>query len=164
MAARIVGLLLLTSIFASATTFSLRSLEQRWLSIDIIAIVEVGDVHTVTTPEGVTLESAEATIERLLFRRIDSSDPSNKTNIRIYNVLPNGVDQGLPSLAKGRAFVMMKQQGLDAFYPTDPWEFQPITSEEIRWPTKDGIKTKTIDEVAQEVNAYIDSWKSDKSR
>ena len=161
MVARIIGLLLLASVVASATAYELIPLERRWPTVDIIAIVEVGDIHRVATPEGVTLESAVATIEKLIFRRNDPFDPDNKATIRIYKLLPNGVHKGLYSLSKGRAFVMMKMQGMDAFYPTDPWEFQPITSEEIRWPTKDGIKMKTIDEVAQEVKTYIASRKND---
>ena len=164
MVARIIGLFLFASGVASAMTYELIPLDRRWPAVDIIAIVEVGDIHRVTTPEGVTLESAVATIERLIYRRNDPFDPDNKTTIRIYKLLPNGVHRGMYSLSKGRAFVMMKMQGMDAFYPTDPWEFQPITSEEIRWRTKEGIKNKTIDEVAQEVKAHIDSRKNDKGR
>ncbi len=164
MIARFLSLLLLSNIVASATTYELRTLEQRWPHVDIVAVVNVGEVHTVTTPEGVTLQSAEATIERIIFRRFDPIDQSNTTQMRIYSLLPNGPDQEGRFLAPGRAFVMMRQNGVNAFFPTDPWEFQSLSANEILWPTKDGIQKKSIVDVARVVDEHIDTLKNEQKR
>jgi len=164
MIARFLGLLLLSSAASSATTFALRTLEQRWPDVDIVAVVNVGEVHTATTPEGITLQSAAATIEQMIYRRNDPIDQNKKTEIRIYSLLPNGPDQGGRPLTSGRTFVMMKQNGIDAFFPTDPWEFQSFSGDYLLWPTKDGIQKKSIVEVAQEVEEHIATLKNEQKR
>ncbi len=158
---RFIVIFFLSGTVVSAMTYVLRTLEQRWSDVDIIAIVNVGKVHTVTTPEGITLQSAEATVEREIFRRVAPFDQTKKTKIRIFSLMPNGLDQeGLP-LASGRTFVMMKQRGVDAFFPADPWEFQSLSANEIFWPTTHGIQQKSIAEVTKEIEQHIEMLKND---
>lgn len=164
MISRFLGLLFLSISVASATSYALLTLERRWPDVDIVAVVNVGEVHVVRTPEGVTLESAEAAIERMMFRRNHPMDESKKATIRIYSLLPNGPDQGGRHLAPGRTFVMMKQNGVDAFFPTDPWEFQSLSADEIHWPTQNGIQMKSIDQIAQVIEEHINSLNNEGKR
>jgi len=164
MIGRFICVLLVSSCAASATRYILRTLDQRWPDVDIVAVVNVGEVHAVSTAAGMTLHSAEATIERSIFRRSDPIDPHDRRRIRIHLLFPNGPENGGLFLAPGRAFVMMKQNGLNAFFPADPWEFQPLSGDEISWPTKNGVKKRSICEVAREVKEHINGLTKEEKR
>lgn len=97
MCARVIGFLLVTLSVASATTWPLIPFEQRWESLDIIAVVEVGPVHTVQTPEGMALQSAEAHIEKLIYRKHEEQPfREDSGKIRLYSVSPNGMENAAP--------------------------------------------------------------------
>lgn len=164
MTVRFLTLLLFSGIVASATTYALRTLDQRWPDVDIVAVVNVAEVHAVTTPEGITLQSAEATLEKVIYRRFEPIDQINQSKIKVYSLLPNGLDQGGVSIASGRTFVMMKQKGVDTFFPTDPWDFQSLSTDEVLWPTKDGIQKKPIADVVQEVEDHISTLGNERKR
>ena len=109
--------------------YALRTLENRWPDIDIIALVDVGPVTEVSTPQDMILQSANARIVRLIYRRSPpwAGEPVDK--IVIYSFLPNGMSVICPAPVKigpGRAFVMMKEHGINKFSPSDPWEYQPL--------------------------------------
>lgn len=98
-------------------------LERKWPGISIVAIVNVGEVSEVTTPQGLVLQSATAKIGKLVYRRFPLFDRQPEDEIVIYSFMPNGFEAACPAplrLESGRAFVMMAQQGFNKFFPSDP--------------------------------------------
>lgn len=145
-----------------ATVWSLWPLEQRWPEVDIVAIVTIGAVHEHTTPEGVTIQSAEATVEEEMYRRFPSLDGDGK-KIRLYVVMPNGPENFSLAITSGRAFVMMKANGLNAFNPVDPWANQPFDGRSLRWPESTGVVERSIEYVREQVRKQAAAEKTRKS-
>ena len=101
---------------------------------DLIAIVDVKDVHEVTTPEGFRLQTATATLEKVIFQRDDFTFSSKV--IVVYSLDVNAIitkeNKGGTGFAfpitSGKAFVCLKLRGIDKFYPYCPMSFQSIVS------------------------------------
>jgi len=130
---------------ASATTFVWMSAKAFLEQSDLIAIVEVSTVHVVTTPEGLRLQSAKAKIVKNIFRRFPDISETDSNSIVIYSLDPNAViteenfggDGFAFPIREGKAFVCLKQEGYNKFYPYGPLCFQSLdNSEEIMWPSE----------------------------
>ena len=119
--------------------------------------MEVGPVHTVETPEGVALQSADALIEKLIYRKHEEQPlREDSGKIRLYFLSPNGMENAGLTLRSGRAFIMMKQQGFNAYSPTDPWEFQPLAeADRVAWPHQNEIKILTLEEVIGIIDSFM---------
>jgi len=144
--------------------YVLLTLSQLWKSLDIVAVIKVGPVSEVSTPQGLVLQSATAEIEQLIYRRSPPAEGESLNQITIYSLLPNGLNAACPApltLASGRAFIMMQQNGVHKFYPTNPWEFQVLSGNTILWPTKSGIKKRLLSDVIPEITAYARSHPKD---
>jgi len=139
---------------AQATTWALWPLQARWPEIDIVAVVNIGPVHELTTPEGIAIQSAEAAIEEEIYRRHPLDGEGVKT-IRIYTVMPNGPENGPLTLSSGRSFVMMKMKGRNAFVPDDPWSIQLFDGGTVRLPEATGLSERSLSYVRERINELV---------
>lgn len=132
-------------------------LERKWPNISLVAIVNVGEVSQVSTPQGLMIQSATAKIEKLVYRRFPPWDGQPEDEVILYSLMPNGLAVDCPAplqLESGRAFVMMTQQGINKFFPADPWEFQLLSRGELLWPTEKGVKRMSVEDVIALISAH----------
>lgn len=132
-------------------------LERKWPRISLVAIVNVGEVSKVSTPQGVMVQSATAKIEKLIYRASPPFEGSPEDEVILYSFMPNGLEAACPAplqLESGRAFVMMAQNGMNKFFPSDPWEFQPLSRGDLLWPTGDGVKQMPVEDVIALISAH----------
>ena len=137
--------------------YVLRTLDQRWEGICLVAVVEVGPVTEVSTPQGLLLQSETAKIKQLVYRRFKPLEGESADDITIYSFMPSGLEVACPApltLKSGPAFVMMAMQGMNKFYPSDPWEFQPLEKDFLLWPAAKGIEERSLKDVIAEISAY----------
>jgi hypothetical protein len=118
---------------------------------DLIAVVDVSTVHEVTTPEGFRLQSADAKIVREIYRRFPAIPEAEKSSIIIYSLDPNaliteknfGVDGSSIPICEGKAFVCLREKGVNKFYPF-PYAYLSFQSmkqtELIKWPADPTIR------------------------
>jgi hypothetical protein len=125
-------------------------LDWRLSKLGIVAIVKVGAVSEVSTPEGIVLQSARAHIEQLVYRRFppapELGEPEDE--IIIYSLLPNGREADCPApltLKEGLAFVALPQNGVNKFHPEDPWSFQIIKDGRILWKEDESQEIREVD-------------------
>jgi hypothetical protein len=111
---------------------------------DFIAIVDVGYVHEVTTPEGFRLQSAKGKIVRELFRRHPGLSQDEANTCILYSldvsaaIAPDNLSGSGFSfpIRSGKALVCVKMKGPNKFYPYEPLCFQVIDDEgKVMWPT-----------------------------
>lgn len=124
-----------------ATSWVWMSAEQYIKASDLIAIVEVTEVETVTTSHGFLLETAKARIVDRIYTRWEPDDKE----IRIFNLDCHAgiqrdagrtfITKNNPwSLRKGKFLVMLKLDG--AFSPYDRFSIQSIENGNVTFPTE----------------------------
>ena len=150
--------------------YVLQSLEHRWPDIGLVAVVDVGPVTEVTTPQGLVLQSATAKIIDMIYRRYEPMEGISKDEVILYSLIVNGLgvegltfetDGGL-RIKSGRAFIMVGQKGLNKFFPSDPWEFQSLTTDKILWPVGIKIEEKPLKDVISEIRTFAAKHIDDK--
>jgi len=132
--------------YSFATSFVWMSAKAFLEQSDLIAIVDVSPIHEVTTPEGFRLQTASAKIIKEIYRRFPPlSGTEQKDLIVIYSLDVNaivadhniGVKENAFPIHEGKAFVCLKNKGLNKFYPYEPLCFQSMNvSEMITWPSE----------------------------
>jgi hypothetical protein len=129
----LVCLLLLFPVPARAV-WEWMSPEQYLQDSTLIAILRVGEIHQAWTPENILIESATATVEKVIYYQFAAEDKLPDT-IVVYTIDPNvTIESGYahhsvvtrPSLEKGRVFVMLKMQGFNKFVPYDRFSFESL--------------------------------------
>lgn len=130
-----------------ATTYAWMPAKAFLAESDLIAVVEVGPVHEVSTPEGFILQSAQAKIVTEVFRRSRLGEDGDSVVIyslhRNVRFGPDGEieEKGGFSILPGKAFVCLKMGGMNKFHPFEPLSFQPIgTDDLIMWATRDVLE------------------------
>jgi hypothetical protein len=120
--------------------------EQYLKESTLIAILDVGEIHQAWTSENILIESASATVEKVVYYQFAQEEKLPAT-IVVYTVDPNamifeghGYHTGTPMflLEKGRVFAMLKMRGVNKFVPFDRFSFESLATNKILWPTAFG--------------------------
>jgi len=134
----------------------------------LIAILHVGPIHKAWTPENILVESATATVEKVVYYRF-TVEEKLPGKIIVYNVFPNAAvmfgnalptTDGVIELQEGRMFAMLKERGMNKFMPYDGLSLVPLDSNKIPWPTKNGEMTQLpVEEVIEDLEKIIHATK-----
>ena len=154
--------LILCSAAANATMEG-RTTEQYLKDSTLIAILQVGKVHQQFTPEEILVQSATATIEKIVYnehtgilesgtlRKLEKND-----TITLYAVFPDCenvgdeyypriVENSILMLKEGRVFAILKQQGINDFTTFDRFSIQKLDKDEmIHWPLENSHEPNKI--------------------
>ncbi len=133
-----------------ATTWAWMSTEQYIETASLIAVIHIEKVHTASTPEGIYIQSAFATIEDNLYQNFTISGTIPE-KIVIYAIDPNAIfDDGSVSplnahwhLKEGRFFTILQIRGHLKFVPFDRLSIQTIENNSVYWPTKESETEQT---------------------
>ena len=162
-------------VFFAALT-SARCTTWAWMSADdyvrdsaLIAIIDIGDIHEVFTPEGILLRSATARIIKSLYWQYSKDSPLPES-IVIYDIDANAItDSGPPVLRSqwqefepGRAFVILDMRGDMKFCPYDRLSLQYLQKEDrAMWPIPPhGTESMTIDKINSEIQNILEKKKN----
>lgn len=150
-------------------SYVLQSFEQRWQHLGLVAVVDVGPVTEVSTPQGLILQSATAKIIDLIYRWDEPDKRISKDEVILYSLIINGLsvegltfESGGLRIKSGKAFIMVEQKGFNKFFPSDPWEFQSLTTDKILWPVGLKIEEKPLKDVISEIRTFVAKHKDDK--
>jgi len=144
----------------SAQTYVINTPKYLLYQSDLIALVNVGEIHTVRTPEGFVLQSASAKLLDIAWRTPNPIEPKEPDSIVIFtlgmempviteSVLKEGKEVYGPNIGPfekmisffkinpGKSLVCLKRRWLNTYQVLDePLSFQPLDKNgKILWST-----------------------------
>lgn len=135
----------------------------------LIAVVDVGDVHEVSTPDGIMLRTATARIVKTLYWQYEKDIPLPATVV-IYDTDLNAITDSDPPLCnsqwqefkRGRAFVMLGMRGNMKFHPYDRLSIQYLeNNDRAMWPVlPHGTESMSIEKIKLEIKQALDNVKN----
>jgi len=130
----------------------------------LIAVIDIGDVHEVFTPEGIMVRSATARIIKDLYWQYRKEMPLPETVI-VYDTDPNAIiNSGIPTsnshwqMKSGRAFAILDMRGDMKFRPYDRLSLQYFDKDEgAMWPVPPhGTELMSIDRISTEIKQTLE--------
>ena len=154
---------------ARCTTWAWMSADDYLLTSTLIAVVDVGEVHEVFTPEGIMVRSATARIVKKLYWQFDKDMPLPEV-IVIYDTDPNAITDSVPPVSnsqwqefkRGRAFAILEMRGDMKFRPYDRLSLQYFQKDDrAMWPIPPhGTESMTIDKINSEIQDILEKKKN----
>ncbi|MFZ4779192.1 MAG: hypothetical protein ACOYM3_27840 [Terrimicrobiaceae bacterium] len=154
---------------ARCTTWAWMSAADYLRTSTLIAVIDVGDVHEVFTPEGIMVRSATARIVKKVYWQFERDMPLPEA-IVIYDTDPNAITDSVPPVSnsqwqefkRGRAFAILEMRGDMKFRPYDRLSLQYLKNDDrAMWPVPPhGTESMSIDKINAEIQNILDKNKN----